>query len=220
MEFHASLYAEESETMSKLSKLYVWKLGKEKYFANYSNFPSIIGNWGRLVEWETEDLFRAKTWKTVKGAERILMTNIEYEEFTLKNATDVYNLTTDSYQKSRSKQTMDRASKQLAVLKQVTVTEVEIDSEAKAKPRIAFEEGSYKGFSSNEKCVSNSYCRICGMKLRGLPYFTVGAGYRKSLNVCPCCILERAQDAELMLSKLPEDLRKELEAERFLHNMG
>ena len=207
--------------MSKLVKRYVWKHTGDSYFNTYSKFPSITGNWGRSVEWETDDMLCAKSWKTLLGSERTLKANIKQEQEFIKNSTDRLNdPNTSNYDKRRYTKNLDEATKQLAVLKSVTVTEIEIDENAKKKSRITFAENSYKGFHSNEKGKGNAYCRICGMRLRDLPYFTIGSNYRKSLNVCPSCILERAQEAEIMLSKLPDDLRKEIVAERFLHNMG
>jgi hypothetical protein len=207
--------------MSKKLKVYVWQLDNGEYFRNYSNFPNIY--YAGSLEYSTTDVLQAKTWKTKSGAERILNTSKEDELKHLEHCKTTLRLQTNKYYISTANSRIQQVKEQLNVLNQCTVVEVEIDPDEKKKPRVRFVEGTrlhnYKGFSAHNKGHHSSYCRICGMILGGLPYFKIGTSYKNKVNVCPCCILERAQEAEQLLSKLDPEFRKEIESERFLHKM-
>jgi len=209
-------------------KIYVWKTGGGEYFLKHSQFPAIHARWGRgLIDYTTDDVLRAKDWKTQKGAERSLATLITKCENGIQSLKA--NIVTEtaknpsSYYLTRFKDNLKDSKQALRVYKDVTVVMEEIDADAKKKPRISFidDTNAYgrNGFYSSEDGSNASYCRICGMRLGGLPYFTIGSGYKKQVRVCPSCILEKAQEAEMLLNKLDPDVRKELEAERFLHSM-
>jgi len=219
--------------MSEQIKLYVWQLSNGEYIKDHNRFPSIFGKWGRKIEYTTTDKLSAKSYKTQKGSQRSLdKALLDYKDKLAGQKTRYDDLCVNdphAYRLNSVKDAIRKLKLNLDVLKDCTVTEIEVDADAKKKPRIRFKNDNengyrssdYSGFKGHEKGTSgNSYCRICGMILAGLPYFTIGSGWKKSLTVCPLCLLERANEANTMLDKMDQELRKEIENERFIKQLG
>ena len=209
--------------MSK-KKYYLYKFSNDTYYNNYSKFPKLYDNCWQKYEYETTDIVSAKSYKTKSGADRSLIKfkDVSTDRIKALNA-QLNHPNTQPYYKNAIKNNITREKELLVVLNDCTVVEVEIDEDAKKRPTIRFKKDGegYSGFNGYEKGASgNSYCRICGMVLAGLPYFVVGSGWKNSLTVCPMCIIEQAQKAELLLGTMDKELRTEMEQERFLKRLG
>ncbi|MCP3685946.1 MAG: hypothetical protein GY861_25145 [bacterium] len=186
-----------------------------------AKFPNIRLRWNNTIkDVTTDDLMRGKHYKSKAGAERGLAGVIK------NTTTKLTHLKTSLRTKSMGgyylKKSITDNENLLDLLNGLTIAEVEIDPEDKKKPKIRFKDArdSYMGFKGYEKGNSaQSYCCICGLILKDLPYFSLGGSWKKKLNVCPLCLMEHAHEGEVLLNKMDKVTRKELESERFLHKL-
>jgi hypothetical protein len=201
-------------------KRYVWQFADGKYATHHSRFPAMVCYHYRysLITHSDADELKAKMWKTRKGAERALASAITKAKDDITR--HVANTST-FYQTAPNLKVVENACDRT---KGVVIVELEFDEEDTKKARIrfrddtkAYDHSGIKGNSTGGK--GHTYCRICGMILKDLPYFDVGSGWKHSLTVCPLCILEQAGKAKQLLDGMDQSLRKEMEAERFLRKI-
>jgi len=199
-------------------KRYVWQFEDNSYAIHHSRFPAMVNyhySYTYLAYNDVDEL-KAKMWKTKKGAERSLANGITKAEAEITRHQN-----SNSYYKTASNLKIVEGARDR--LKGVVVVELDLDEEDATPKRIRFKEDSkcydHSGISTKTKGSGRDYCRICGMILKDLPHFNVGSGWKYTLTVCPLCLLEQTAKATMLLDSMDQDLRKEMESERFIRKI-
>ena len=115
----------------------------------------------------------------------------------------------------------------IAEYAKITIVEEEVESpniatlpgfETELFDTNAIKQG-YCSIEKHETHTGRSFCRVCGMKLKKIPYVKVG-GWRKNIRVCAFCIVELQGFVETAFEKMPADWKEEIEGQRFVHRLG
>lgn len=199
-------------------KVYAIQFADSTYleFSNRRMFCS----YGTKVK-TTTDITKAKHYKSEGRTKGVLTTRKNaFEGYVSNCRNDIARIKAGGGTVSNYYYTcIDRYNGVIKLISEATVVEVDVKTPnftKQANEEIRFQ--SYGTGVSTKNSQGNMYCKGCGIYFKQIPMLVFG-NYSKPARICPWCMLERAELAQELLDKIPEERRENIEAERFLHRM-